>query len=126
MVAIAGLPFHLISIFILGTPNNYWSRMVPITNTWGRDFDHMYFVMGRNRDWSTTKRKCKKMVDSSVKKSDVERYTCAPGSVVAPTLNFLAPLQKTTISFLYSKTCTDKYFGASPTCKLEKAMFYFL
>lgn len=122
MTAIASLPFHLISIFILGTPNNYWSRMVPITNTWGQHFDHMYFMMAKN------KANTYNLMSTCIKRDTFEslvRYKCHPRTNTNIITN-VKETQRNTISLLYSTTCGDKYFGASPTCKLEKAMLYFL
>ena len=54
---------------------------------------------------------------------DLVLYKCSPDHASPPEN---ATHQKNAISLLYSSICVDKYFGASPTCKLEKSMSYFL
>ena len=120
MVAVAALPFHLISVFVLATPNNYWTRMVPISDTWGHHFVHMYYMMARSGAFTRgLKKKCKKWESFET----LDRYVCDTGANPDPNnLN----QQRHPLSLLYASTCTDKKFGASPTCKLEQAMLYFL
>ena len=110
--------------YFIGTPNNYWTRTVPVSNTWGQHFEHMYFVLGRNGAWRSIKKKCHK----KDLLSDIEHYTCLPGLTNAPMKRDPSSTrpQNHPISLLYSAKCSDKYFGASPTCKLEKAMIYYL
>ena len=117
---VLGLAFNLISIFILGTPNNYWSRMVPISNTWGQHFEHLYFAMARGPKWKKMKKRCKKIE----KFEELEHYVCQPQDSVPPE-DIISP-QKNSLSLLYAAKCPDKYFGYSPTCKLEVVMLYFL
>ena len=102
--------------------------MVPITNTWGQHFEHMYFVMGRNPAWSRMKKKCTHVHDKEGTLADLEHYHCGAGAVhlYPKGIETAAGHQENPISFLYSKHCADKYFGASPTCKLDKSMLYFL
>lgn len=124
LAMMATLPFHLISIFILGTPNNYWSRTVPISNTWGHHFEHMYFMMARSGPFTKgLKKQCEKKEQFEA----LGRYKC-PTSMTPPTevIDYELERQHHPISLLYASKCPDKYFGASPTCKLEHAMLYFL
>lgn len=116
--------FGNIAIFVLATTlrNSIENRIVPISSTWGFQFEHLYFVMGTNQpDKDYLNDRCKLQEDPhgrslarappSSQADKLFEYRCIPG-------NF-------PVNVLLTANCTGTYFGLGPTCRCEESMRFF-
>lgn len=125
--------FENIAIFLLATTlrNSYENRIKPIMATWGKEFEHLYFVMGANAAdkpfLDTTCALANKSTTAA--DSDQRRQLKAKrGKPVTPgeLWQYVCPVPDRHANVLYASNCSGTYFGHGPTCRCEESMRAFL
>lgn len=114
--------FDSIAIFILATTlrNSVRNRIVPTVSTWGKEFGHLYFVMGTNV-------KDKQFLDMNCDLNTSGRKLGAPQT--RPEDKLLEYTCKgdnsNRINILFTANCTGNYFGLGPTCRCEESIRFY-
>jgi hypothetical protein len=108
-----------IAIFILATTisfnnYNYWDRRIqPISNTWGKQFTKLYYVMGTNmHDKIFLERNC--IISHGRRLRPHFPQTKTSDEL----LTYLCPIESPenyTINVLFMANCTGEYFGLGNT-----------
>jgi hypothetical protein len=151
--------FSDVAIFILATTRTNGrhkqdyatyleSRIVPIRESWGQFFPHLYFVFGTNKfdhdfltQQCTTQKAGRQLAarDRQIPSENVAHlYSCPIYEVEAHyktsqdvTVDLAVTKESSTSTPLYefnalwTGNCTGEYFGYGPTCRCQESMRYF-
>lgn len=148
--------FDEIAVFILSTSRAFQhfssinTRILPIRNTWGSLFVHLYFIFGTNVfDFQYLANHCAKVEEySSVTGGGIHRrrlgmytpqvamtqtlslYQCPlvdqPDSIQDSAFANHGNVAGSHFNVLFTGNCTGEYFGIGPTCRCEQSLKYFL
>jgi hypothetical protein len=131
--------FSSVAIFVLATSGSHRPktenreykyldrRLIPMADTWGRFFPHLYFVFGTNVvDWKFTQSYCnetrtlgRRLRARAPQTKTINRiteYQCKPRGLK----------RKSHMNVLWVGNCTGEYFGIGPTCRCQEALRYFI
>lgn len=154
MVGVDAL-FQSVAVFVLATTGsrrsptasngaeedyNYLERrLLPLAESWGRFFPHLFFVLGTNEvDYNFTLRFCNATSRPGREKVEVglggrrEGRRLVVRSKQVKKRNVVTelvcrPLQsKREMRFLWTGNCSGEYFGMGPTCRCQESLRFFL
>ena len=160
MVGVDAL-FQSVAVFVLATTGsrrsptasngaeeeyNYLERrLLPLAESWGRFFPHLFFVLGTNEvDYSFTLRFCnatglssrpgreKVEVGLGGRREGREGRRLVARSKQVKKRNVVTELvcrphqSKKEMRFLWTGNCSGEYFGMGPTCRCQESLRFFL